>query len=117
MDYPFWPCLLDTQSEVRAHPLHILPINSVGSSSYISEAAASLLDRRLDLYIVPPTYLVSLSSPVSTFLFPCGRLAYPFLSQAFFYDWLDRNAVKKGKALPEKIGSMQYFLNGYTGMF
>lgn len=32
--------------------------------SYISEAAASLLDRRLELYIVPPTYLVSLSSPV-----------------------------------------------------
>ncbi|KAF7782539.1 hypothetical protein Agabi119p4_1915 [Agaricus bisporus var. burnettii] len=64
--------------------------------SYISEAAASLLDRRLDLYIVPPTYLVSLSSP------------------AFFYDWLDRSAAKKGKPLPEKIGSMQYFLHGYT---
>ena len=33
--------------------------------SYISEAAASLLDRRLDLHIVPRTELVSLSSPVS----------------------------------------------------
>ncbi|KAJ3570961.1 hypothetical protein NP233_g4066 [Leucocoprinus birnbaumii] len=64
--------------------------------SYISEAAASLLDRRLELYIVPPTYLVSLSST------------------AFFYDWLDRSAAKKGKPLPEKIGSMQYFLHGYT---
>ncbi|KAF9452374.1 hypothetical protein P691DRAFT_661092 [Macrolepiota fuliginosa MF-IS2] len=63
--------------------------------SYISEAAASLLDRRLELHIVPSTYLVSLSSP------------------AFFYDWLDRNAAKKGKPLPEKIGSMQYFLHGY----
>ncbi|KAH9946982.1 phosphatidylinositol 3 and 4-kinase-domain-containing protein [Amylocystis lapponica] len=64
--------------------------------SYISEAAASLLDERLDLHIVPPTRLVSLSSP------------------AFFYDWLDRNAAKKGKPLPDKIGSMQYFLHGYT---
>ncbi|EMD37556.1 hypothetical protein CERSUDRAFT_94557 [Gelatoporia subvermispora B] len=64
--------------------------------SYISEAAASLLDERLQLYIVPRTQLVSLSSP------------------AFFYDWLDRNAAKKGKPLPEKIGSMQYFLHGYT---
>ncbi|KAI0645541.1 phosphatidylinositol 3 and 4-kinase-domain-containing protein [Trametes meyenii] len=64
--------------------------------SYISEAAASFLDERLDLNIVPRTQLVSLSSP------------------AFFYDWLDRNAAKKGKPLPEKIGSMQYFLHGFT---
>ncbi|KAJ7178533.1 phosphatidylinositol 3 and 4-kinase-domain-containing protein [Mycena crocata] len=63
--------------------------------SYISEAAASLLDTRLQLNIVPPTQLVSLSSP------------------AFFYDWLDRNAAKKGKPLPEKIGSMQFFLSGF----
>ncbi|KAF8492299.1 phosphatidylinositol 3 and 4-kinase-domain-containing protein [Gautieria morchelliformis] len=63
--------------------------------SYISEAAASLLDERLQLYIVPRTELVSFSSP------------------AFFYDWLDRSAAKKGKPLPGKIGSMQCFLNGY----
>ncbi|KAF9650860.1 hypothetical protein BDM02DRAFT_3092313 [Thelephora ganbajun] len=64
--------------------------------SYISEAAASLLDRRLEMYIVPRTGLVSLSS------------------QAFFYDWIDRTAFKKGKPLPDKIGSLQYFLNGFT---
>ncbi|KAI8972217.1 phosphatidylinositol 3 and 4-kinase-domain-containing protein [Trametes punicea] len=64
--------------------------------SYISEAAASLLDERLNLNIVPRTQLISLASP------------------AFFYDWLDRTAAKKGKPLPEKIGSMQYFLHGYT---
>ncbi|EPT04947.1 hypothetical protein FOMPIDRAFT_1039812 [Fomitopsis schrenkii] len=64
--------------------------------SYISEAAASLLDERLELHIVPRTQLVSLSSP------------------AFFYDWLDRQGAKKGKPLPEKIGSMQYFLHGFT---
>ncbi|KAH8119500.1 phosphatidylinositol 3 and 4-kinase-domain-containing protein [Phellopilus nigrolimitatus] len=45
--------------------------------SYISEAAASLLDDRLNLNIVPKTQLVS------------------FSSHAFFYDWLDRNAAKK----------------------
>ncbi|EKM54262.1 uncharacterized protein PHACADRAFT_174771 [Phanerochaete carnosa HHB-10118-sp] len=64
--------------------------------SYISEAAASLLDERLEIHIVPRTELVPLSSP------------------AFYYHWLDRNAAKKGKPLPEKIGSMQYFLHGYT---
>ncbi|KAI6046165.1 phosphatidylinositol 3 and 4-kinase-domain-containing protein [Pisolithus marmoratus] len=53
--------------------------------SYISEAAASLLDERLALNIVPRTQLVSLSY-----------------------------AAKKGKPLPEKIGSMQLFLHGYT---
>ncbi|KAF8577744.1 hypothetical protein K439DRAFT_1639431 [Ramaria rubella] len=63
--------------------------------SYLSEAAASLLDERLQLYIVPRTELVTFSSP------------------AFFYDWLDRNAAKKGKPLPGKIGSLQCFLNGY----
>ncbi|GJJ06062.1 hypothetical protein Clacol_000250 [Clathrus columnatus] len=65
--------------------------------SYISEAAASLLDTRLQLYIVPRTELVTFSSP------------------AFFYDWLDRNATKKGKPLPGKIGSMQMFMHGYQG--
>ncbi|KAH9040670.1 phosphatidylinositol 3 and 4-kinase-domain-containing protein [Lactarius pseudohatsudake] len=63
--------------------------------SYVSEAAASLLDSRLDLHIVPKTQLVSLSSP------------------AFFYDWIDRTAYKKGKPLPEKVGSMQCFMHGF----
>ncbi|TRM69794.1 phosphatidylinositol 3 and 4-kinase-domain-containing protein [Schizophyllum amplum] len=63
--------------------------------SYVSEAAASLLDTRLKLHIVPPTQLVSFSSP------------------AFFYDWIDRNAARKGKPLPDKIGSMQVFMNGF----
>ncbi|KAJ3896253.1 phosphatidylinositol 3 and 4-kinase-domain-containing protein [Lentinula edodes] len=64
--------------------------------SYISEAAASLLDSRLQLHIVPPTQLASLSSP------------------AFFYDWIDRTAAKKGKPLPVKVGSLQKFLYQYT---
>ncbi|KAG8835311.1 phosphatidyl inositol kinase [Serendipita sp. 399] len=64
--------------------------------SYISEAAASLMDTRLELNIVPRTELVSLSSP------------------SFFYDWIDRVAAKNGKPLPEKIGSFQTFLHGYT---
>ncbi|KAG8946902.1 phosphatidyl inositol kinase [Tulasnella sp. 424] len=63
--------------------------------SYISEAAASLLDDRLGLNIVPRTQLVSLSST------------------AFSYGWVDRANYKKGKQLPEKVGSMQTFMNGY----
>jgi len=64
--------------------------------SYVSEAGASLLDTRLNLNIVPHTELASFASP------------------AFFYDWIDRNAAKKGKALPEKIGSLQLFAHGFT---
>lgn len=59
--------------------------------SYVSEAAASELDRRMNnLGMVPRTELVSLSSP------------------SFFYDWIDRNAyAKKKKPLREKVGSFQ----------
>ncbi|KAG9092277.1 phosphatidyl inositol kinase [Ceratobasidium sp. 370] len=64
--------------------------------SYISEAGASLLDTRLGLNIVPHTELASFASP------------------AFFYDWIDRSGAKKGKALPEKIGSLQLFAHGFT---
>lgn len=44
-----------------------------------------------------------------------GSRNLPELFQAFFYDWLDRNAAKKGKPLPDKIGSMQFFLSGFQG--
>ncbi|TFY69801.1 hypothetical protein EVG20_g2985 [Dentipellis fragilis] len=44
---------------------------------------------------------------------PYGRLN----PKAFFYDWIDRTAFKKGKPLPEKIGSMQYFLHGFQVFF
>ncbi|ORY52830.1 phosphatidylinositol 3 and 4-kinase-domain-containing protein [Leucosporidium creatinivorum] len=64
--------------------------------SYLSESAASLLSRRLSLHIVPRTQVVSLSSP------------------AFFYDWIDiERAGRKGR-LPEKDGSFQVFLKGFT---
>ncbi|KZO97570.1 hypothetical protein CALVIDRAFT_479867 [Calocera viscosa TUFC12733] len=63
--------------------------------SYISEAAACLLDERLELNIVPQTGLASLSSP------------------SFFYDWIDRSAYRQGKPLPPKIGSLQTFMHGF----
>ncbi|CAG8646891.1 4476_t:CDS:2, partial [Paraglomus brasilianum] len=65
---------------------------------YMSESAASLLDRRLNLNIVPATEVTHLSSPT------------------FHYDYLDRRAAKSKRnpfPLPEKIGSFQVFLNGY----
>src|SRR5271156_725193 len=64
--------------------------------SYISEAAACVLDRQLQTYIVPYTEIVWLSS------------------KSFNYDWFDRRAYyRKGKPLPQKVGSFQVFLNGF----
>ncbi|KAI9207321.1 phosphatidylinositol 3 and 4-kinase-domain-containing protein [Polychytrium aggregatum] len=62
---------------------------------YISEAAASYMDRRLQLNIVPRTEIVRLASPT------------------FSYSTRDRRAYESGKALPLKIGSFQLFLKGY----
>ncbi|KAN0064545.1 Phosphatidylinositol 4-kinase LSB6 [Thecaphora frezii] len=65
--------------------------------SYLSEVGASYLDSRLVLRMVPRTELVELSSP------------------SFHYAYADRKAYEEsGKLLPEKIGSYQTFLNGYT---
>ncbi|KAF7732049.1 phosphatidyl inositol kinase [Apophysomyces ossiformis] len=60
---------------------------------YLSEAASSLIDRRLGTMIVPYTDVVHLASP------------------AFHYDYLDRRLSPHG--LPPKIGSFQCFLEGY----
>lgn len=64
--------------------------------SYISEAAAYVLDSRLRTNIVPYTDVVSLSS------------------KSFFYDFWERRAFYRNhKAFPEKPGSFQVFLKGY----
>lgn len=66
--------------------------------SYVSEAAAYVLDCQLRTNIVPYTEVVSLSS------------------KSFFYDFWDRRAYyRKGKPLPEKQGSFQVFLKGFKG--
>lgn len=64
--------------------------------SYVSEAAAYVLDSRLRTNLVPYTDVVSLSS------------------KSFFYDFWDRRAFyRKKKPLPEKVGSFQVFLKGF----
>lgn len=64
--------------------------------SYVSEAAAYVLDSRLKTNIVPYTDVVSLSS------------------KSFYYDFWDRRAYyRKKKPLPEKQGSFQVFLKGF----
>ena len=64
--------------------------------SYVSEAAAYVLDCRLRTNIVPYTDIVDLSS------------------KAFYYDFWQRSAFyRKRKPLPEKPGSFQVFLKGY----
>lgn len=64
--------------------------------SYISEAAAYVLDTQLRTNLVPYTEVVGLSS------------------KSFHYDFWDRRAYyRKKKPLPEKLGSFQVFLKGF----
>lgn len=64
--------------------------------SYISEAAAYVLDTQLRTNLVPYTDIVSLSS------------------KSFHYDFWDRRAYyRKRKPFPEKPGSFQVFLKGF----
>lgn len=64
--------------------------------SYVSEAAAYVLDVQLRTNLVPYTDIVRLSS------------------KSFFYDFWDRTSFRRGKkVLPAKAGSFQVFLKGY----
>jgi phosphatidylinositol 4-kinase type 2 len=64
--------------------------------SYVSEAAAYVLDAQLRCGLVPYTDVVGLSS------------------KSFHYDYWDRRAFyRRKKPLPEKLGSFQVFLKGY----
>lgn len=64
--------------------------------SYVSEAAAYLLDKQLRCNLVPYTDVVGLSS------------------KSFYYDYWDRRAFyRRKKPLPVKLGSFQVFLKGY----
>lgn len=64
--------------------------------SYVSEAAAHVLDSRLRTNLVPYTDIVYLSS------------------KSFYYDFWERRSYWRGKKpLPAKIGSFQVFLKGY----
>ena len=64
--------------------------------SYISEAAAYVLDSRLRTNLVPYTDIVYLSS------------------KSFHYDFWDRAAYfRNRKPLPAKVGSFQVFLKGF----
>lgn len=64
--------------------------------SYVSEAAAYVLDCRLRTKLVPYTDIVYLSS------------------KSFHYDFWDKSAYyRKRKPLPAKVGSFQVFLKGF----
>jgi len=68
----------------------------VPNLGYISEAAASYVDRRLHLNIVPRTEIVSLASP------------------SFYYNSKELQDYYDGKSpLPKKKGSFQLFMTGY----
>lgn len=64
--------------------------------SYVSEAAAYILDTRLQTDLVPYTDIVHLSSV------------------SFFYDFWERRAYyRHKKPFPHKVGSFQVFLKGF----
>lgn len=64
--------------------------------SYVSEAAAYVLDSQLRTNIVPYTDIVFLSS------------------KSFYYDFWDRSSTWGGRRrLPAKVGSFQVFLKGF----
>ena len=64
--------------------------------SYVSEAAAYVLDSRLRTDLVPYTDIVY------------------FSSKSFHYDFWDKSAYyRKRKPLPAKVGSFQVFLKGF----
>ncbi|EXJ78434.1 hypothetical protein A1O1_08834 [Capronia coronata CBS 617.96] len=64
--------------------------------SYVSEAAAYVLDCQLRTYLVPCTDVVWLSS------------------KSFYYDFWERRSTWGGKkSLPAKVGSFQVFLKGF----
>ncbi|KAI9886666.1 MAG: hypothetical protein M1823_001509 [Watsoniomyces obsoletus] len=64
--------------------------------SYVSEAAAYVLDNKLRTHLVPYTDIVYLSS------------------KSFYYDFWDRRTFyRKRKPLPAKVGSFQVFLKGF----
>jgi len=68
----------------------------VPNLGYISEAAASYIDRRLHLNIVPRTEIISLASP------------------SFYYNSKELQDYYDGKGpLPKKKGSFQLFMTGY----
>ena len=63
LDNSVWTSMSHPEPQVSTFSKPHKPV-CLRPTSYISEAAASLLDRRLDLHIVPRTELVSLSSQV-----------------------------------------------------
>ncbi|KAL7746915.1 Phosphatidylinositol 4-kinase LSB6 [Sorochytrium milnesiophthora] len=73
----------------------------VPNIGYLSEAAASTLDRRLGFHIVPRTEVIALASPA--FYYP--RSTYRRI----------RQRQKKGlsASLPAKVGSFQLFMRGF----
>jgi hypothetical protein len=71
-------------------------LSLIPNLGYLSEAAASLMSRRLQFGIVPRTEVIALSSPI------------------FHYSASDRRRARKSNTpLPEKVGSFQLFLHGY----
>ncbi|KRX28295.1 Phosphatidylinositol 4-kinase type 2-beta [Trichinella nelsoni] len=84
-----------------------LPLNQ----GYLSEAAASLVDEKLQLHVVPKTKIVRLAAP--TFNYSRIDHAKAQTKQRIMekYPNIGRHFHRLG--LPRKIGSLQTFVSGY----
>uniref|UniRef100_A0A914GRZ5 Phosphatidylinositol 4-kinase type 2 n=1 Tax=Globodera rostochiensis TaxID=31243 RepID=A0A914GRZ5_GLORO len=92
--------------------VHTRPFEQIGLfSGYLSETAASLVDQKLGLNVVPRTAIVALAAPT----FNYGRIDRTVTSTkeqiARNYPDLGRHFKRIG--LPPKRGSFQLFVHGY----
>jgi len=91
----FWTSLVRISFTGKCHWANISP-SLIPNLSYVSEAAAYVLDAQLRTHLVPYTDVVYLSS------------------KSFHYPFWDRyNFSRKRKSLPAKPGSFQVFLKGF----
>ena len=81
------------------------------NQGYLSEAGASIIDRKLELNIVPNTKVVALASDTFNYTkFDRAKAKSVKFATERFPDTLGKK-MKQG--LPPKVGSFQVFVNGY----
>lgn len=102
VDYTVWTCMSYPQSQV-CRLFWQLGSRLMLHHSYISEAAASLLDERLNLHIVPRTQLVSLSSPVCTHAISSQAYAQSFYRRSSTTGSIVKR-LRKGSHSPRRSG-------------
>ena len=83
----------------------------IANQGYMSEAGASLVDRKLELNIVPNTKVIALASETFNYttIDKAKAKSVKFATERF----PDTLGKKMKAGLPPKVGSFQVFVNGY----